>query len=349
MTEQPALLVPSTSSASPIAALAAMARGESLRPYEYTPPPLGPFEVEVEISHCGVCHTDIHLIDDSPAGLAAYPLVPGHEIVGELCALGSMVPARELGRRVGIGPLAGFCGVCAMCKSGRDQLCLHARYLPFGIPGGYARRVRVDWRCAFPVPDALGSADAAPLLCAGVTVFAPLLRYAAPAAHIAVVGVGGLGHLALQYARSFGCRVTAFSSSAAKRAEAMEFGAAEFVDSSDPAALAGCAATFDLLLTTASADLPWASYLTALKPRGTLCVLGLPEQDISVPAIPLLFGERRVVGSLIGSRAESQEMLAFSARHGIKPRIEVCPMHEANAALAKLRRNDVRYRMVLSN
>lgn len=191
MHEQPAVLDHGKTADSAIAAYAAMGPGENLRRYDYIPPSLGPFDVEVEISHCGVCHTDLHLIDDSPAGLASYPLVPGHEIVGEVRAVGSLVPDRVLGRRVGIGPLAGFCQVCYQCRAGRDQLCLQARYLPFGIPGGYARRVRVDWRCAFPISDGLDSAAAAPLLCAGVTVFAPLLRHGAAAAHVGVVGVGG--------------------------------------------------------------------------------------------------------------------------------------------------------------
>jgi alcohol/geraniol dehydrogenase (NADP+) len=333
----------------PISALAAHAPGKRLQAYSYVPEALGALEVEVEISHCGVCHTDIHLIEGEPAGLSTFPLVPGHEIVGIVSARGRLVTHLRDGERVGVGPLAGACRLCDQCRAGRDQLCRQARYLPFGIPGGYASHIHVDSRCAFPLPPALASADAAPLLCAGVTVFAPLARHVGASAKIGIIGVGGLGHLALQYARALGCHVTAFSSSSVKRQDAERLGAHEFVDASDAEAINARVGTFDFLLATAAADLPWSSYVNALRPEGTLCVAGLPAHDVSVAAIPLIFGQRRVVGSLIGSTAESLTMLEFSARHGIRPQVEVCPMREANAALDKLRRNDVRYRMVLAN
>jgi uncharacterized zinc-type alcohol dehydrogenase-like protein len=194
----------------------------------------------------------------------------------------------------------------------------------------------------------LASEIAAPLLCAGVTVFAPLARYAQPTSRVGVVGVGGLGHLALQFARAMGCEVTAFSGSAKKEAEARRFGAGEFVVA-DSAALAARAGQYDLIMSTASGDVPWGEFLMALKPEGTLCVLGVPETDLKIPALPLLFGQRRLVGSLIGSGVESRAMLAFAARHGIAPQIEICPMGSVNAALDKLRRNEVRYRTVLTN
>ena len=204
-------------------------------------------------------------------------------------------------------------------------------------------------RCAFAIPDALASQDAAPLLCAGVTVFAPLARYARSSARVGVMGVGGLGHLALQYARAMGCDVTAFSSSSSKKDEATRFGANEFVATENAAVWGERAGLYDLILTTAAGDLPWTDYLTILKPEGTLCVVGLPDHDVQIGAIPLLFGQRKVVGTLIGSTAESEAMLRFSARHGIKPQIEVRPMTDANAALDRLRKNEVRYRSVLTN
>jgi alcohol/geraniol dehydrogenase (NADP+) len=327
-----------------------MGPGGPLHPYEYEAPPLGPLDVEVEISHCGICHTDLHLIDDNPPGLGSFPLVPGHEIVGTVVHAGPAVSHVSVGQRVGIGPLAGACYACELCLTGREQICPRApKYLPFGIPGGYASHVRVDARCAYPIPAALPSAAAAPLLCAGATVFAPLARHAGCDASVGVIGVGGLGHLALQYARAMGCEVTAFSSTPGKEEEARAFGAHEFVVSGEDPPPAGEAGRYDLILCTAPADVSWTRYVMALKPEGTLCVVGLPASDIAIPALPLLFGQRRIVGSLIGSAAESQAMLRFSARHNILPQVEVCPMADANAALARLRRNDVRYRIVLAN
>jgi alcohol/geraniol dehydrogenase (NADP+) len=179
-------------------------------------------------------------------------------------------------------------------------------------------------------------------------VFAPLLRHATAASRVGVIGVGGLGHLALQYGRALGCEVTAFSSSSTKQDEAMRLGATDFVLTGSPSAITDRAGSYDLILVTAAGDLPWLEYLTALKPEGTLCVVGLPENEIRVHALPLLFGQRRVTGSLIGSPAETATMLQFSARHGIRPQIEVRPMHEANEALGRLRRNEVRYRTVLA-
>jgi alcohol/geraniol dehydrogenase (NADP+) len=326
-----------------------MRPGEPVQPHEYEAPPLGPVDVEVEISHCGICHTDLHLIDDNPPGLCSFPLVPGHEIVGTVVQTGPVVSHVAVGQRVGIGPLAGACYACELCLTGREQICPRApKYLPFGIPGGYASHVRVDARCAYPIPDALPSAAAAPLLCAGVTVFAPLARHAGCGASVGVIGVGGLGHLALQYARAMGCEVTAFSSSPSKTDEAMALGAHDFVMTGEEPPT-GEAGRYDLILCTAPSDVSWARYLTALKPEGTLCVVGLPASDIAIPPLPLLFGQRRVVGSLIGSAAESQAMLRFSARHNILPQVEVHPMADANAALARLRRNEARYRIVLAN
>jgi len=332
----------------PVNAYAAMSVGRALEPYQFTPKELSTLDVEVVISHCGMCHTDIHLINDD-FGMSAFPLVPGHEIVGVVSQMGNGVRHLQVGQRVGIGPMGGACFLCEQCTAGREHLCPQAQYIPFGIPGGYATHIRVDSRVAFPVPDAIPSEYAAPLLCAGVTVFAPLRRHVNATTRLGVIGIGGLGHLALQYGRAMGCHVTAFSSSAEKAEEAQQFGADEFVATTEEGALAARAGTCDFLLSTVTADLPWADYLNVLKPEGTLCVLGIPETDIRLPAIPLLFGQRKVIGSLIGSGPETKAMLEFSARHQIWPKIEQYPMREANAALDRLSKNQVRYRVVLAN
>ncbi len=341
-------MVKSTDTDPHINAFAVMSAGQRLEPYQYVPKEVGPLEVEVRISHCGMCHTDIHLINDD-FGLTTFPLVPGHEIVGVVSQTGSAVQHLQAGQRVGIGPLGGACFLCEQCTTGRENICSQAQYVPIGREGGYATHIRVDSRVAFPIPDALPSEFAAPLLCAGITVFAPLQRHVNGATRLGVIGIGGLGHLALQYGRAMGCHVTAFSTSLDKAEEAKEFGADEFVATKEQGALAARASTCDFLLSTVTADLPWADYLNILKPEGTLCVVGIPNSDISLPVIPLIFGQKTLIGSIIGSGSETKSMLEFSARHQVRPKIELFPMHEANTALERLSKNQVRYRVVLVN
>jgi uncharacterized zinc-type alcohol dehydrogenase-like protein len=207
----------------------------------------------------------------------------------------------------------------------------------------------VDARFAFPLPDELDAAHAAPLLCGGVTVYAPLRRFGvSPASRVAVVGIGGLGHLALLMLRGFGCEVTAFSSSASKREDALAFGAHDFAVSTDPRAVLAHAGRFDLVLSTVDAKLDWTSYVRALRPNGTLCLLGSPPGLLPIPASLLVMGQRAVTGSDIGGRAQIREMLRFAAHHRLQPRVEVRPLAEVNRAIERLRENQVRYRAVLA-
>ncbi len=330
-------------------AFAAMQAGHALQPHRYAPKALDSMEVEIEISHCGMCHTDLHLIDDD-LGLSSYPLVPGHEIVGVVSQVGGSATRLRIGQRVGVGWLAGACFVCEQCTSGRDNLCSKGQPTCLGREGGYASHVRVDSRLAFPLPDNLPSEFAAPLLCGGITTFAPLLRHGVGGtSRLGVIGIGGLGHLALQFGRALGCHVIAFSSSSRKAGEAKQFGANEFVATGEARALSAYAGSCDFLLSTVTADLPWEEYLQVLRPGGKLCILGIPERDLQIPALPLILGQKSVVSSVIGSRSEMQTMLEFSARHGIRPQIELFPMHEVNRALERLRNNQMRYRAVLTN
>jgi len=209
--------------------------------------------------------------------------------------------------------------------------------------------VRLDARFAFAIPEALSSEAAAPLFCGGITVFAPLIRHATGNSRVGVVGIGGLGHLALQYGRALGCHVTAFSASAGKAAEAKRFGAHEFVDTSVSGALKARARTCDVLLSTASTDISWNDYLALLRPGGKLCILGVPQRDVEFAALPLILAEQSLVMSPVGSRSEIKAMLDFSARHGIVPQVEVFPMEEVNDVLKRLAANQVRYRAVLTN
>ncbi|MBI2572039.1 MAG: NAD(P)-dependent alcohol dehydrogenase [Candidatus Schekmanbacteria bacterium] len=331
-----------------INAFAAYAAAEALATFTFEAGPLAAGEVEVEVEYCGVCHSDIHLIDND-WGISSYPLVAGHEIVGTVVALGDRVVTPELGARVGIGWQRGCCGSCEWCLTGDQNLCPASRATCVGHHGGYATRVRCDAAFAVPIPGALAPAMAAPLLCGGVTVYAPLVQFGVRPAHsVGVIGIGGLGHLAIRFARAFGCRVTAFSSSPEKAAEAARFGAHDFVTTQGDGGLKKAAGTVDFLISTASADLSWPDYVDLLRPNGTLCIVGASPGPVQVSATALILGRRSIRGSAIGSPPLIREMLSFAARNEVVPQIEILPLRQVNDALDKVRANRARYRMVLA-
>lgn len=320
--------------------------GGAVHPLELAAPPLGPLEVDVAVTHCGICNTDVSIIDDA-YGISRYPVVAGHEAIGVVVATGAEVDPRRIttGQRVGVGATAGSCGACEWCLSGRQSLCPGKDNTAVrGDRGAFASHVRAsDWRHVQPIPDALPSAGAAPLLCAGSTVFPPLLRYGVrPTDRVAVVGVGGLGHLAIKFLTAWGCHVTAISATAAKAADARRFGAHDVI--AGPQIVPG---SFDFVLCTAPADLPWDEYLGALRPHGTLCLVGVPPGPVSFSAVPLLTGERRIAGGVSGSPVENRLMLDFAARHGITAETETFPIARIDAALDRVRRGEARYRVVL--
>jgi alcohol/geraniol dehydrogenase (NADP+) len=320
-----------------------------LSPFEYEPSPLGPWDVEVEISHCGICHSDVHLINND-WGISRYPLVPGHEIVGRVAATGSAVTPLRRGERVGIGWQRSACGACEWCLSGFDNLCPEIEATCVRHYGGFAERIRADSRYCFPLPDALDSATAAPLLCGGITVYSPMRHHGVHAGmRVGVIGIGGLGHLALQYARALGCEVTAFSSTPGKAQEARSLGAHHFVDSTDAKAMTKVAASQDFILNTVSADIDWPAFVKALRPNGKLCVVGVGPGDLRVSPDELITGQKTICGSAIGGGARIAEMLEFSTRHDIQAKIELLPMAEATRAVKKVEENRARYRMVLEN
>jgi uncharacterized zinc-type alcohol dehydrogenase-like protein len=330
-----------------ILAQAALTKGAALEPYSYEPRELASTEIEVEISHCGLCFSDIHIIDDGWSR-SKYPVVPGHEIVGKVAMVGAAVAHLQPGQRVGIGWQRSACLECDLCVAGQENLCPRQEATCLGHHGGLASRIRIDGRFAFALPETIPSSAAAPLLCGGVTVYAPMRRYGVGAtSSVAVIGIGGLGHMALLMLRAMGAEATAFSTSAAKRDEALAMGASEFASSTDPKDLRKHFGRFDLVLSTVHARLDWTSYLQTLKPNGTLCLLGQPPGVIQFPPSLLITGQRSITGSDIGGRAAIREMLRFVARHDIAPVIETMPMAEANAAITRLRQNQVRYRMVL--
>ena len=332
-----------------IQGLAAHAAGAELLPFHYDPGKLGSQEVEIAISHCGICHSDLHLISND-WGISNYPFIPGHEIVGTVSAVGNEVRGLQVGQRVGLGWQSNSCGVCEWCLRGLENLCPDAEGTCVHRHGGYADRVRANARFVVPIPDALASEQAAPLLCGGITVYSPMRTHGVnPASRIGVVGIGGLGHLALQFARVFGARVTAFSTSAAKEKEARALGANEFVNSRESKAMKDVAGSLDFIITTANADQDWGIYLQALRPTGTLCFVGVPPSPVSVHAFPLISGMRTISGSPVGSPYGLREMLDVAARHGVKATTELFPMVKANEAIEKVKKNKVRYRAVLAN
>jgi alcohol/geraniol dehydrogenase (NADP+) len=318
-----------------------------LEAFSYEPADLGPNGVEIAVSHCGICHSDLHLIDNG-WNISTYPFVPGHEIVGRVTAVGSAVAHLGVGQRVGVGWQRSACLSCELCLDRHDNLCPEQTATCVGHHGGFADRLRTDARYAFPLPDDLEGAAAAPLLCGGATVFSPLRRHHVDATQsVGVIGIGGLGHIALLMLRALGCEVTAFSSSTSKRDEAMAMGAHHFVPSTEARELQKHAARFHLLLSTVHVRLDWITFLKTLRPNGTLCLLGSPPGVMQIPAGSLFQGQKSITASEIGDRATIGEMLRFVARHRIAPVIERRPLAEVNAAIVRVRKNEVRYRMVL--
>ncbi|MFH1176918.1 MAG: NAD(P)-dependent alcohol dehydrogenase [Acidobacteriota bacterium] len=308
-----------------------------LEAFDYEPGPLGAGEIEIAISHCGICHSDVHLVDGDWGDV--FPVVPGHEIIGTVVAGDGFAP----GQRVGVGWQRGSCGQCEWCAAGEEELCPASQATCMGNFGGFADRVRAKAPFVIPIPAELQSETAAPLLCGGITVYSPLKRYAGAGARVGVIGIGGLGHLALQLARAMGCEVTAFSRLADKEADAHRFGAHHF-STGLPAPR-----SLDLVLNTAHAVANMDAFLTGLRPRGVFCQLGAAPEPLVVPAMHLIMGRRTVCGSAIGSPGAIREMLALAARGGVKALAEVVPMSTADEALDRTRRNSARYRMVLAS
>jgi alcohol/geraniol dehydrogenase (NADP+) len=305
--------------------------------------------VEIGITHCGICHSDLHLISND-WGMSQYPFIPGHEIIGSVTAVGSQVQSLKTGQRVGLGWQSNSCGVCEWCTRGLENLCASSEATCVHRHGGYASRVRANARFVVKIPDALLSEQAAPLLCGGITVYNPMRDNGVnPTSRVGVVGIGGLGHLAIQFARVFGAEVTAFSTSAAKEEEARALGAHHFVNTRESKAMKEVAGTHDFILTTANADQDWGVYIQSLRPTGTLCFVGVPPSPVSVQAFPLIAGIRSITGSPIGSPHRIREMLDVAARHNVKATTESFPMAKANEAIEKVKKNKVRYRAVLAN
>jgi uncharacterized zinc-type alcohol dehydrogenase-like protein len=332
-----------------IKAYAASKPGGELKPFEYDPGPLGDQEVEIDVVACGICHSDLSM-HDNEWGITKYPFVPGHEVVGTIARVGGQVGHLHAGDKVGLGWHSGYCMTCASCMSGDHNLCAGAEGVIVGRHGGFADKVRAQAPSVIPLPEGLDMASAGPLFCGGITVFNPLVQFdIKPTDKVGVIGIGGLGHLALKFANAWGCEVIAFTSSAAKKQEALELGAHRTVDSRTPEAVEAEAGQLDLLISTVNVNLDWKAYINTLKPKGRLHFVGATLDPVSLGVFSLIMAQRSVSGSPVGSPATIVRMLEFAVRHDIKPVVETFRFDQVNAAFEHLKSGQARYRIVLTS
>jgi uncharacterized zinc-type alcohol dehydrogenase-like protein len=320
-----------------------------LAPFEYEVGALGDEEVEVAVDYCGLCHSDLSMANNE-WGMTQYPFVPGHEVSGRVLAMGSKVPELKKGQNVGVGWYSKSCMHCMPCLSGDHNLCTTAEQTIVGRHGGFADKIRAHWSWVTPLPEGLDPKIAGPLFCGGITVFNPILMCGVkPLDRVGVVGIGGLGHMALQFLNKWGCEVTAFTSSASKAEEAKQMGAHHVVATGDKAAMKKIAGSLNFILSTVNVTLDWPALLETLGPKGKLHTVGAVLEPMAIPAFGLIGGAKSVSGSPLGSIATTRRMLEFCVRHDIKPVVEEFPMSQANEALARLESGKARYRIVLKN
>jgi uncharacterized zinc-type alcohol dehydrogenase-like protein len=318
---------------------------------------LGPRDVMIEVDYCGICHSDIHFARGE-FGPVPNPLVPGHEIVGTVTEVGPEVTRHAVGDRVGVGCMVNSCRECVNCRKGEEQYCLNGHTLVFGgvdvdgrlTQGGYSTHVPVVEDFVVKVPESLDPAAAAPLLCAGITTYSPLRHWGAgPGTKVAVVGLGGLGHLAVKLAKAMGAEVTVLSQTLSKKDDGLRLGADDYRATSDPATFTELANTFDLVLNTVSAKVDVDAFLSLVAMDGALVNLGVPAEPMSVNVFALLGQRRSYAGSSFGGIRETQEMLEFCAEHGITADVEVIGAEQINEAFDRVLKSDVRYRFVIDN
>ena len=308
--------------------------------------PLGAEDVEVAVEHCGLCHSDVSVFNND-WGNSQYPAILGHEVVGRVTAVGLNAKGRRVGQRVGVGWFSASDMHCRQCMSGNHHLCPQVQATIIGHRGGFASHIRAHWAWAFPLPEKLNFADAGPLLCGGVTVFAPLTRFARPTDRVGIIGIGGLGHMAVKFAAAYGCDVTALTASESKFEEAKGFGANHAISTKNSAGIKRLGGTFDLLISTVNVKLDWDALIGTLAPNGRLHVVGAVLEPIPVAAFSLILQQRSVSGSPTGSPVAIETMLDFAARHNIAPQTEHFPMSKINDAFARLASGKARYRIVL--
>jgi uncharacterized zinc-type alcohol dehydrogenase-like protein len=316
---------------------------------------LRPDDVLIDIKFCGICHSDIHNAHND-FGTGVYPMVPGHEMAGVVAAVGSESTKFSVGDRVGVGCFVNSCGECEYCRSGEEQFCTKGvinSYNSYDYDGaltygGYSQKIVVKENFVVRIPDGMNLDAASPLLCAGITTYSPFKKWnVGPGKKVAIVGMGGLGHIAVQFAHAMGAEVTVLSQTMNKKDEALGFGADHYFATRDSATFKELAGRFDFILNTVSANLDVDAYLSTLRVDGSLVNVGLPNEPDKFNVFSLIMGRRNIAGSLVGGIRETQEMLDFAAQHGITPQIEVIRADQINEAYERVLRNDVRYRFVI--
>ena len=332
-----------------VTAYAVKAPKGKLEKFNYELPGIGSEQVDIKVAYCGVCHSDLSMINNE-WDMTQYPLVPGHEIVGEVIRAGSEVKGVKVGDKVGIGWFTGSCMHCQHCMEGNHHFCGSAEQTIVGRHGGFADVVRSHWSWAIPLPENIDMAKAGPLLCAGITVFTPLISAGVkPIDRVGVIGIGGLGHLAIKFLKHWGCEVVAFSSNRSKHDEIMNMGATKVVDSTNTAELEALQGQLNFILSTVNVSLDWNTYLACLAPKGELHTVGVVPEPMSIPAFSLINGEKSVGGSPSAGPALTRTMLEFCVRHNIYPTVEEFPMERVNEAITHLEEGKARYRVVLRN
>lgn len=332
-----------------IKAYAVQSAGEKLEPFEYDPGVLREEEVEIQVEYCGICHSDLSMLNND-WGITQYPFVPGHEVVGKVVEIGDRTTTVKVGQRVGLGWYSHSCMHCQSCLSGDHNLCQTAEQTIVQRHGGFADKVRAHQEWVTPLPSGLDPAKVGPLFCGGLTVFGPLVQFdVKPTDRVGVIGIGGLGHMALRFLHAWGCDVTAFSSNPDKEAESRELGANHFVNSRDPEALKAVSNSFDFILSTVNADLNWVTYIDTLRPKGRLHFVGVVPNPIQFQIFPLIAGQKSISGSPTGSPATIAKMLDFANRHQIEPITETFTFSQVNQALEHLEAGKARYRIVLQH
>ncbi|AIZ63189.1 hydroxyacid dehydrogenase [Hymenobacter sp. DG25B] len=340
----------------PTKAYAAPAVNIPLEPFQFERRDVGPHDVQIEILFCGVCHSDLHQVRDEWGG-SIFPMVPGHEIVGRVTQVGNQVRLFKPGDLAGVGCMVDSCRTCPSCREGLEQYCevgfvgtYNGRELKSGAPtyGGYSNHIVVNEAFTLRVPETLPLAGVAPLLCAGITTYSPLRQWKVGEGHrVGVMGLGGLGHMAVKLAAAMGAEVTVLSTSPNKEADAKALGAHKFVVTKDAEALKSVTNYFDFIINTVSAPLDMSLYVNLLRRDGTMILLGVPPEAPQLHAFNLIAKRRRIAGSLIGGIDETQEMLDFCARHNIVSDVEVIPMNYINEAYERMLKADVKYRFVI--
>jgi uncharacterized zinc-type alcohol dehydrogenase-like protein len=333
-----------------IRAFAASSAGAELEEIQIELGPIGDEQVELDVISCGICHSDLSMLNND-WGNTLFPLVPGHEVVGKVSAIGANVKTLKVGDTVGLGWFSESCQHCAQCLSGNHNLCIEdPKQTIVGRHGGFAEKVRCHWGWAIPLPEGLDAISSGPLFCGGITVFNPIIQNnISPTSKVGVIGIGGLGHLALQFLNKWGCEVVAFSSKESKTEELKRMGAHRVVNSRDRDALETIQGSLDFILSTVNVNLDWESYLSCLAPKGILHLVGVVPEPLPIPAFAMIGGQKSVSGTPLGSPATIHSMLEFCARHSIEAVTEKFPMSKVNEALDHLKRGDARYRIVLEN